>query len=216
MPNQEQERIRALYAIEDDLKEQGYALVAGVDEAGRGPLAGPVVAAVCCMKKRVRIEGINDSKQVPAPMRAKIYGKLISHPHIYYAIGMASVEEIDKINIYQATRLAMRRAVEGLEFAPDYLLIDGMGLEELSIPNQGLIKGDTLSYSIAAASIIAKEYRDQLMREYDFKWPQYRFGKHKGYGTAEHLEAISRHGPCALHRKSFEPIKRYAETAWMN
>ncbi|MFA6916212.1 MAG: ribonuclease HII [Parachlamydiales bacterium] len=204
---QEQERIRALYAMEENLRTQGYARIAGVDEAGRGPLAGPVVAAVCCMTKHVHIEGINDSKQVPAPLRARLYAKLISHSHIHYAIGMASVEEIDEINIYQATRLAMRRAVEGLSFTPDYLLIDGMALQELQIPNQGVIKGDTLSYSIAAASIIAKEHRDQLMREFSFQWPHYKFGKNKGYGTAEHLQAIAEHGPCPIHRKSFEPIK---------
>lgn len=207
MPANEQERIHALCALEEKIRSQGYARIAGVDEAGRGPLAGPVVAAACCMTKHVHIDGINDSKQVSGPLRARIYAKLISHSHIHYAIGLASVEEIDQLNIYQATRLAMRRAVEGLSFTPDYLLIDGMGLEEIPIPNQGLIKGDTLSYAIAAASIIAKEYRDHLMREFAFKWPHYKFGKNKGYGTAEHLEAINEHGPCPLHRKSFEPVK---------
>lgn len=186
---------------------KGYKFVAGVDEAGRGPLAGPVVAAACIIPEGLYIDGVNDSKQLTPEKRAKIFDLLISSPDVMYGIGIVEADEIDQINILQATFRAMQRAVEKLPTLPDFVLVDGSLLPKWKYPSQAIVKGDSLSYSIAAASIIAKETRDELMKCYDIQFPGYGFGKHKGYGTKTHVEAIESLGPCLIHRKTFEPIK---------
>lgn len=191
------------------LRQHGYSLIAGVDEVGRGPLAGPVIAAACILPPDFMLPFLNDSKQLNSEVRAELYELLTTNPAIQYAVGMVSVERIDEINILQASLEAMRNAIRNLKIVPDYLLIDGNQLLNLSIPGESLIKGDSLSISIAAASVIAKETRDRLMIEEALKWPQYGFEQHKGYATLQHLEALRLHGPCPLHRKSFEPIKSF-------
>lgn len=207
IPALELTRLNTLRIPEKKLWDLGYTRVAGIDEAGRGPLAGPVVAAACIIPDGIWFIGVNDSKKLTAQKRHSLYEEIISHPKISFGIGIANVNEIDQINIYQATRLAMRLAVQKIAHQPDYLLVDGnMALNEIPIPSQSLIQGDAKSYSIAAASILAKETRDRLMMEIDKEWPQYGFAKHKGYGTQEHLKALSEHGPCLHHRKSFEPV----------
>lgn len=205
--NEEQTRLQALCEIEQSLREQGHKIIVGVDEAGRGPLAGPVVAACCYIPEGIWISGIDDSKKLTPVQRARIHAQLVSNSSVKYAVGIASVEEIDTLNIYWATRLAMRRAVEALSVTAEYLLVDGMALEEIPIPNIGIVQGDSLSYSIAAASIIAKEHRDALMIQLDQQWPGYGFAQHKGYGTKGHLQALNQLGPCDCHRKTFEPVK---------
>lgn len=201
----EKARLDELTRYEAEARAQGYRLIAGIDEAGRGPLAGPVVAAACIIPEGIFFEGINDSKQLSPKQRCHLYESLISHPSIVYGIGSSDAREIDEVNIYQATILAMLRAVEALTTHPDYLLVDGMKLPHPTIPVLKIIKGDTLSQSIAAASILAKETRDRLMGEYHERWPEYHFDRHKGYGTEKHLEALSLHGPCPIHRLSFAP-----------
>lgn len=195
------------FAYEKRAHSKGYRLVAGVDEAGRGPLAGPVVAAACIIPEGLTIEGVNDSKQLTPKKRAKIFDLLIGSSNIQYGIGVVDAEEIDQINILQATFKAMQKAVEKLTVVPDFVLVDGSLLPKWKYRSQAIVKGDSLSYSIAAASIIAKETRDELMKSYDVQFPEYGFGKHKGYGTKTHLEAIAHLGPCFIHRKTFEPIK---------
>lgn len=203
----EHARLLELTSYEREARAQGYRQIAGIDEAGRGPLAGPVVAAACIIPDGLLFSGVNDSKQLSAKQRYALYETLTNHPDIVYGIGQADPEEIDRVNIYQATILAMYRAIEALPCLPDYLLVDGMKLPYPMIPSIKLIKGDTLSQSIAAASIIAKETRDRLMGEFHLQWPHYSFDAHKGYGTAKHIEALERHGPCPIHRRSFEPVK---------
>lgn len=193
--------------FEEAAYQKGYQLLCGIDEAGRGPLAGPVVAAVCMIPRGVLIEGVNDSKQLTAKKRETLFERLVTDPSIIYAVGVVDSCEIDQINIYQATILAMLKAVECLSVTPDYLLVDGLKLPHATIPAQKIIKGDQLSHSIAAASIIAKETRDRLMLAHDRTWPHYGFAQHKGYGTAKHMAAIQEHGPCPIHRFSFAPIK---------
>lgn len=175
----------------------------GLDEAGRGPLAGPVVAACCFIPEGLFIEGINDSKALSSEQRASIFEVIKSHPEIIYAVGQASHEEIDTINIFQASKLAMRRAVEALALKPDFLLIDGFRIPELDFPQQHIIRGDSLSYCVAAASIIAKETRDALMRLYEEEFPGYGFAQHKGYATKKHKESLAALGRCPIHRRSF-------------
>lgn len=181
--------------------------IAGIDEAGRGPLAGPVVAAACIIPLGIFLPGVNDSKQLTSKKRQEILQNLTSNARILHAIGVVSCQEIDQINILQATIKAMLLAVAGLAVIPDLLLVDGLQLPHQSIPCQKIIKGDQMSASIAAASIIAKEKRDGLMLEYHEEWPQYGFDSHKGYGTAQHYAAIDRYGPCPIHRLSFDPFK---------
>lgn len=192
--------------FEVEARRCGYARVAGLDEAGRGPLAGPVVAAAVILPRRCALVGLNDSKQVPETERERLYEE-ISRRAVALAVGVVGVPEIDRLNILEATRLAMRRAVRALRPAPDYLLIDAAGLPDLLIPQRAIIKGDGLSVSIAAASILAKVTRDRLMREYHRQFPLYRFDIHKGYGTPEHLRLLAQHGPCAIHRRSFRPVR---------
>ena len=186
--------------------DAGYSVIAGIDEAGRGPLAGPVVAAACLFSLDTYIEGVNDSKKLSPKKRERLYGEILSLP-IGYGIGIIDVATIDEINIYQATLRAMEEAVKALSTAPDYLLVDGMPLNSLGIPSEKIIKGDTKSHTIASASILAKVTRDMMMQEYDIRWPEYGFAKHKGYGTRQHIEALKKHGPCPIHRLTFEPIK---------
>lgn len=197
-------------------REGGYKCVVGIDEAGRGPLAGPVVAAACFAPPKHKLKGVNDSKQLSEKDRIHLYSCLTQDPDVIYGIGVASVNEIDEINIFHATKLAMNRAVNALSCVPDYLLVDGLALTDISIPCQKVIKGDALSYLIAAASILAKEYRDRLMREYHQQWPHYGFARHKGYHTEEHVNALYEHGPCPLHRRSFEPVKSLVTTYTLN
>lgn len=200
-------RLHKLTAFERKARQKGYHNIAGVDEAGRGPLAGPVYAAACVIPKNVFISGVDDSKKLTPRVRSQLYDALTQHPQIHYAIGSVSSEDIDRINILQATILAMKEAVANLPCEPDYLLVDGLTLSHSTISCEKIIGGDSKSYSIAAASIIAKESRDRVMRKYHEKWPQYGFAQHKGYGTRAHREAIHKYGPCPIHRFTFEPIK---------
>jgi ribonuclease HII len=184
----------------------GYRRIAGVDEVGRGPLAGPVVAAAVILPVRSRLSGVNDSKQLSERDRERFYSA-IREQAVGTGIGWADVAEIDQLNILVATRLAMRRALEQLVPSADYVLIDAVTLPGVSIPVRPIIKGDSLSISIAAASIVAKVTRDRLMASYHDTFPEYGFRSHKGYGTAEHLERLAHHGPCSIHRRSFAPVK---------
>lgn len=198
---------RSLFSYEKHFWSKGYKRLAGVDEAGRGPLAGPVVAAAVVISKAFIGEGVNDSKQLSPSKRAELFEKLINDPGIDYGIGIVDHECIDKINILQATIVAMKQAIHSLAQSPSYLLVDGLHLDHENIPCEKIIKGDAKSISIAAASILAKETRDRLMIRYHDKWPEYGFKEHKGYGTRKHLQAIQAIGPCPIHRKTFEPIK---------
>lgn len=202
----ELDRLEDLQVYERKFREKGFRFIAGVDEAGRGPLAGPVVAAACIIPEGVVIPGVNDSKKLKPKKRAEIFNSIVNDPHIYYGVGIVSADEIDRINILQATIQAMLKAVLALGRKPDVLLVDGLKLPHPSIFVEKIIKGDAKSQSIAAASIIAKETRDKLMEDIDLKWPGYGFKNHKGYGTTLHLEALKKLGPCPLHRKTFAPI----------
>ncbi|KAK9816508.1 hypothetical protein WJX72_001255 [[Myrmecia] bisecta] len=197
--------------LEEALWAQGYARVAGVDEAGRGPLSGPVVAGACILPASLEgIDGIDDSKKLSEAQRERIYEALMSHPNVVCATAVVDASMVDSINILQATLLAMERAVAALPGSPpDYLLVDGNQLPRgfAARPAETVIKGDSKSAAIAAASILAKVTRDRLMQEYDKQWPVYGFARHKGYGTVAHLAAIREHGPCPIHRRSFAPLK---------
>ena len=192
--------------FETEARRCGYRRVAGLDEAGRGPLAGPVVAAAVILPARVRLIGLDDSKQLSGPERDALYDMIVQRA-LAIGIGSASEREIDAVNILEATRLAMRRAVEAMAPPPDFLLTDAMTVPCPGIPQRPIIKGDGLSVSIAAASIIAKVTRDRLMRKFHRTYPQYNFLAHKGYGTEEHLRLLAEHGPCAIHRRSFRPVQ---------
>ena len=196
------------------LWRNGAMQVAGVDEAGRGPLAGPVVAAAVVLPSRwldggfdERLRDVNDSKQLTAAQRETFFCILTTHPEIRYAISRVEVEIIDQINILQATHQAMNQALAQLRPAPEHVLVDGRPVKSMRFPQTALVKGDALSYSIAAASVLAKVTRDRAMLEYDRLYPDYGFAAHKGYGTPEHLAAISALGPCPIHRRSFAPIR---------
>ena len=198
--------------FETEARRCGYRLVAGLDEAGRGPLAGPVVAAAVILPRRCQLAGLNDSKQLTEMERERLYDE-IRQRAVGIGVGQASEREIDAINILEATRLAMSRAIQALPAMPDYLLLDAIELSAVSLPQRAIIKGDTLSVSIAAASIVAKVTRDRLMGDYHRQYPQYNFQAHKGYGTAEHLRMLAEHGPCAIHRRSFRPVGEAATAA---
>jgi ribonuclease HII len=185
---------------------QGFRRIAGLDEAGRGPLAGPVVAAAVILPRDALFPGLRDSKKLTVLQRDRFF-EAIRGRALAVGIGVMGPEVIDRINILQATVRAMVQALEDLALSPDYLLIDALTLPDLQIPQKALIRGDDRSQSIAAASVIAKVTRDRLMLEYDREYPQYRFRSHKGYGTAEHLEALMRFGPCPIHRKSFRRVR---------
>lgn len=203
MKEKEEERLKELKKDEEKLHLDGVELIAGIDEAGRGPLAGPVVVGIAIMPKDSMIEGVNDSKKVSEKKREKLYDQ-ITQEAIAWNVGMADQNEIDEINILNATKLALTRAIEGLKIKPDLILVDALtNIDTKGIPYKSIIKGDAKEYSIAAASILAKVTRDRMMREYDEIYPQYGFSGHKGYGTAKHTAAIKEYGPCILHRKTF-------------
>jgi ribonuclease HII len=192
--------------FENQAHAEGFRFVAGVDEVGRGCLAGAVVAAAVVLDLSKPLPaGLNDSKKLSEKKRFEI-DEEIRRTAIAFSIAQIEAEEIDRINILQATKKAMRLAIENLNPKPDFLLIDAIQLKEISLPQKAIIKGDAISASIAAASIIAKTYRDNLMREYDKIYPQYGFAKHVGYGTKAHYEALKQHGACVLHRKSFRGV----------
>lgn len=199
--------------FEKRVYSKGYRRIAGVDEAGRGPLAGPVVAAACILPPHFALEGIDDSKKLSFNERSCLYEQLISYPDLLFGVGVAESGEIDAINILQATFCAMRRAVEALAERPDYLLVDGPYLPHTEIAGKGVIRGDGRSLTIGAASILAKHYRDLLMMEYHALYPCYGFDKHKGYGTKAHIEALTEYGPSPIHRRSFRPVASLVEGA---
>ena len=197
----EKERLIKMQRFERPLYDKGILHVAGIDEVGRGPLAGPVVTCAVILKPDVLIEGLNDSKKVSEKNREKLFDIIIENS-ISYGIGMANEKVIDEINILNATKDAMKEAVANLKVVPEHLLIDAVDLGA-DIPTTSLIKGDAFSLSIAAASIIAKVTRDRMMMAYDEIYPEYGFSRNKGYGTAEHVEALKKYGPCPIHRMSF-------------
>jgi len=192
--------------FEEDARACGYRRVAGLDEAGRGPLAGPVVGAAVILPRRFVLEGLDDSKQV-SPENREVLFDGITQGASAWAIGVATEQEIDAVNILEATRLAWRRALDQLSVEPDFLLIDGTPLPGVPIPQRVVVKGDRLSLSIAAASILAKVYRDRLMQDYHRRYPHYQFDLHKGYPTPTHLRLVQEFGPSPIHRRSFQPIK---------
>ncbi len=198
---------KKLLKFETLARSQGFKRIVGVDEAGRGPLAGPVVAAACMIAEKVFFKGINDSKLLSPRKRQALFKQLTTHQEVIYGVGVVDHTLIDELNIYQATKEAMRRALDNLKERPDYLLIDAVYLDYEATPCQNIIEGDRLSHSIAAASIIAKETRDALMLELHEQYPQYGFHEHKGYGTKRHLEALMQFGPCPIHRRSFAPVR---------
>ena len=188
--------------IEDDLYSKGYKLICGVDEAGRGPLCGPVVAAAVILKPDDMIEGVNDSKKISPKKREELY-EVIMNKALAVGVGIKDVDVIEKVNILNATKLAMKEAIENLKVRPEYVLIDGNQMIDIDIKAQTVVSGDAKSESIAAASIIAKVTRDRMLIEYDKKYPEYGFKNHKGYGTKAHIEAIKKYGLTPIHRKSF-------------
>lgn len=190
------------YSIENSYSEQGYKIVCGVDEAGRGPLCGPVVAAACILPDGLYIEGLNDSKKLTEKKREKLFD-IIKENAIAYSIAEASVAEIDELNILEADLLAMRRAIDGLSIKPDLALIDGNIARDFNIPAVPVIKGDALSMNVAAASVLAKVTRDRMCIELDREYPMYGIAKHKGYGTKQHMDALRTYGPSPIHRKQF-------------
>ena len=202
----EGQRLRHLLEHERELWARGVLHVGGVDEAGMAPLAGPVVAAAVVLPREFKARGIDDSKQLDAAERARLCAE-VKAAAICWAVGVATVEEIDRINIYRAGLLAMRRAVEGLSTRPGHLLVDARRIPECDIPQQGIIHGDALSLTIAAASIVAKTTRDAMLEELDGLHPGYGFARHKGYPTAEHFAALRTRGACPIHRRSFAPIR---------
>jgi ribonuclease HII len=191
------------------LWSKGVSLVAGIDEAGRGPLAGPVVAAVAVLPARFSLAGLNDSKQLTEEFREELFEALTaSGALVCYGIGIAEPAEIDRFNILRATFLAMQRAIASLPMQPEHLLIDGLPVPVFQQPQTAIVGGDGKSKSIAAASVIAKVTRDRMMRKWHSEFPQYSFDRNKGYGTREHLESLQIHGPCPIHRRSFAPVSQ--------
>ena len=190
------------YSIEDSLHNEGYKLVCGVDEAGRGPLCGPVFAAACILPDGLVIEGLNDSKKLTEKKREKLFD-IIKEEAVAYCIASASVEEIDELNILEADLLAMRRAIDGLGVKADFALIDGNVDRDFQIPAKAVVKGDATSMNIAAASVLAKVARDRICIDLDREYPEYGIAKHKGYGTKDHMEALRKYGPSPIHRKKF-------------
>ncbi len=200
--DKEKERLIRMTEFERKCHEQGYKLIAGVDEVGRGPLAGPVVAAAVILGEGVLIPGVNDSKKLSEQKREFLYEEIKSKA-LCCSIGIVDEKIIDEINILNATYLAMKQALEGLAAQPEYILLDAVTLKDVNVPQKGIIKGDSLSLSIAAASIIAKVERDRIVSGYDELYPGFNFSKHKGYGTGEHIECIKKYGLLPIHRRSF-------------
>src|ERR1700690_3612132 len=202
------------FEFERALWRQNLARVAGVDEAGRGPLPGPVVAAAAILPSRwaeaglpAGLAGLNDSKQLTAAQREKFFSFLTACAEIEFAVARIDAAQIDEINILQATHRAMNDALAQLNPPPQHALVDGRPVKTMRVPQTAIVQGDARSYSIAAASVLAKVTRDRLMLEFDRQWPTYGFAGQKGYGTAQHLAAIAEHGPCPIHRRSFAPLK---------
>ena len=203
MKEKEEQRLNELKEIDKSYFKEGYNYICGIDEAGRGPLAGPVVVAAVIMPKDSMIEGVNDSKKVSEKKREKLY-ELIIEEAISYSVGIVDQNEIDRINILNATKAGLTEAVRTLKVKPELILVDALtNIDTCGVPYQSIIKGDAKSYSIAAASIIAKVTRDRIMREWDKVYPQYGFVAHKGYGTVAHIKALKEYGACPLHRKTF-------------
>ena len=198
-------RLEGMLSYEKELYAQGISLIAGVDEVGRGPLAGPVVAAAVILPKNCKIKGLNDSKKIPKKKHEEIF-QAVKDKALAIGIGIMDNHVIDQVNIYEATKLAMKEAISKLDLQPEHLLIDAMKLD-LPITQTSIVKGDANSLSIAAASIIAKVTRDKIMANYDKEFPGYDFSQNAGYGTTKHLEGLEKHGVTPIHRKSFEPIK---------
>ncbi len=189
----------------------GATLVAGVDEAGRGPLAGPVVAAACILPREFRHKTLNDSKQLTEQQREEIYSELAARDDVHWATGMSDVAVIDSYNILRATWRAMVLALDSLPVRPDFVLVDGLHVPAIRIRQKAIVKGDAKSFSIAAASVIAKVTRDRLMLQLHEQFPQYNFAQHKGYGTPDHLAALGQFGPCPIHRRTFAPVRVLSE-----
>ena len=203
MKDKEIERLNTLKEIENNLYKQGLNYIAGIDEAGRGPLAGPEGVGIAIMTPDSFIEGVNDSKKISEKKREALYQKIIDEA-VDWSVGIVDQKEIDEINILNATKKALTMAIKNLKIKPERILVDALEhIDTCQIPYTSIIKGDAKAYSISAASIIAKVTRDRIMREYDEIYPQYGFAKHKGYGTAEHMKAIREYGACPIHRKSF-------------
>ncbi|WP_271629817.1 ribonuclease HII [Caldicellulosiruptor sp. DIB 104C] len=190
------------FELEESLLKEGYRFICGVDEAGRGPLAGPVFAAAVIMDRKRIIEGVRDSKKLSPQKREKLFEEILKES-ITYSVAMVDNKTIDEININNATFLAMKNAIEALDLVPDVVLVDGYEIPDLNLPQKALIKGDRKSYSIACASILAKVSRDRFITQISSLYPVYKFEKHKGYGTKEHIRLILEYGPCEIHRKSF-------------
>lgn len=205
----EDERLEGMLAYEKECYARGMELIAGVDEVGRGPLAGPVVAAAVILPKACKIPGLNDSKKIPKSKHKEIYEAVLQNA-VAIGIGIKDNQVIDQVNIYEATKLAMMEAIGQLEPQPQHLLIDAMKLD-FPIPQTSIIKGDANSLSIAAASIVAKVTRDQMMEEFDLEYPGYDFAQNAGYGTANHLAGLHKLGVTPIHRRSFEPVKSMCE-----
>ncbi|HET7577861.1 MAG TPA: ribonuclease HII [Bacillales bacterium] len=202
---EQKKKYQEMSTYENELRQQGCKWIAGVDEAGRGPLAGPVVADAVILKPDSPILGLNDSKRLTEKIRERLYEEIHEKAEAV-GVGIVSAEEIDELNIYQAAKRAMIKAVQSLRKVPDYVLADAMELP-IPIPQTSIIKGDARSVSIAAGSIVAKVTRDRMMREMHEKYPQYGFASHFGYGTAEHLRSLEQHGACPEHRRSFTPVR---------
>ncbi|GAA0495473.1 ribonuclease HII [Salinibacillus aidingensis] len=205
------EHFQGMLMWEHRLWEQGYTYIAGIDEAGRGPLAGPVVAAAVIIDDSFYLEGLDDSKKLSESVRERFFDT-IKEKAVDYGIGIVNAKTIDQINIYQASKLAMKKAVLELKHQPQFLLIDAVKLPELPIQQESIVKGDQKSVSIAAASVLAKVTRDRMMKEIDRQYPSYQFGSNMGYGTKMHLEALEQFGPTPYHRKSFSPVKEATQS----
>ena len=203
MKEKEEARLILLKEKEEELRKKGFQYICGIDEAGRGPLAGPVVIASVIMPADSMIEGVNDSKKISEKKREKIYDQILEEA-ISYGVAIIGQDEIDEINILNATKKGLTVSLQELSQKPDLILVDALnGIDTLGIPYDSIIKGDAKCYSIAAASIVAKVTRDRIMREWDKVYPEYGFEKHKGYGTAAHIAAIRKNGLCPIHRRSF-------------
>ena len=203
MTEKEEQRLIKLKEMDEEIYINGAKYICGIDEAGRGPLAGPVVVASVILPRESMIEGVNDSKKISEKKRERVYEQIIKEA-ISYSVGIIDESKIDEINILQATKEGLTESIKELEIVPDIILVDALrGINTCNIPYKSIIKGDATSYSIAAASIIAKVTRDRLMVKYDEMYPEYGFAKHKGYGTAKHIEAIKEYGLCPIHRRSF-------------
>ncbi len=206
----ERSRQEALRRYARELRRRGFTRIAGADEAGAGPLAGPLVAAAVILPEGVRLPGVDDSKKLSAAARAR-WAEAIRERSVAHAVVEVGVRELERIGPYQAALAGMRRAVLALDPAPDYLLVDARHLPELELPQESFVRGDGKHLAIAAASVLAKEHRDALMRDYALEYPEYGFERHKGYGTAAHLDALERMGPTPIHRRSYAPVRRVLE-----